>query len=458
MFVHTIKIGILLASIHMWAATELSLSHMVKYAQSLPEYPTDQTTLKRQHYKGWYDFARRIMHTLGLHKNKFLRAHDFQQLLHDVVQQRAIQYTGGRLIEKMVPKAGTTFVIWGQLNGAFHSLLRDLQELKKLGYMREDLSIVGETYFVFNGDVIGESPYNVETCTVILYLMKKNPERIIYIKGSNEDKDRWLHSPFNDQLTSHLDVTIKDRKAVSALLNSFFNSLPLALYLIAPNERENKIKQLVRISYASPDDVELQEREFPYFFDIYTEPIISLLRNVKKEDDMISRVASYIYAQDRKNEFAITQGLLLRPTDKQWTGWTITSSPTAEFRQQYQFFNDAFVLLHTTSDMSDWKLTLYYQDVRTMHGFKQDLSWYLLSGQRVYDVLQAKIVDLEHKLNALQEHNNAMLKKCLQEHTQQEEPEDVLHLIHNATLEKLSFFYNHVLFGDVLLPAYTIKA
>lgn len=437
--------SILVGQVFVLDAIQLTLPGIVHYAQSLPEYPHDQM-LKKQH-KGWYDFAQRIMQRLGFNKNYLVRPLEFKKLLQDVVQQRALQYAGGRLVEKMVPKEAAVYVIWGPLNGAFHSLLRDMQELHKLGYIDEYLHITNDdVYLIFNGDLIGKSPYNVQTFTLLLYLMKQNPKQVIYIKGDHEDKDSWTDSPFNDQLSSQLDMKTYEQQAITTLLGNFFNSLPLSLYLIAPDEREKKVKRLVRISYVHPDDIELQEQEFPHFFDMYTEPIISLGRKVAQGDDVLSHVASYIYAQDNKNESVITQGLILKSKDKSSTHWIVTSSPTAHFRQQYQFFNDAFVILHTTADLSGWKLTLYYQDVRTMHGFKQDLSWYVRSGQRAYDALQAKIAELENKLHAIRQHNSSMLKKC----TLPTQPESILHLMHNATSQKLFFFYNHVLFENVL--------
>lgn len=434
-------------------AVQLTLSSIVHYAQSLPEYPQDQLVFKKKH-QGWHDFARRIMQRLGFNKNYLVRPQEFKQLLQEVTEQRMLRYVGGKLVEKMVPKVATKYIIWGPLNGSFHSLVRDIQEISKLGYIDQNLRIAQEDiYFVFNGDLIGQSPYNVQTYALVLYLMKQNPKQVMYIKGGNENKDSWIDSPFNDQLYLQLNIRINEQQEILTLLNNFFNSLPLAFYLIAPDQREKKVKQLLRISYMHPDDIELQEQEFSYFFDMYAEPIVSLMRTVKKESDISVHVASYVYAQDNKNEFVITQGLLLRAKDKLATHWIVTSSPTAQFRRQYQFFNDAFVILQTSADLSGWKFTLYYQDVRTMRGFKQDQSWYVRSGERAYDPLQSKIAELENKLHAIRQHNNSMLRKC----ELPAQPENVLQLMHNTTLQKLLFFYNHVLCAHVLSPLYTIK-
>ena len=66
--------------------------------------------------------------------------------------------------------------------------------------------------------------------------------------------------------------------------------------------------------------------------------------------------------------------------------WTIFSAPTAIYQEGVSFFNDSFGMIKTAEEIDDWTITLYYQDVRKLDGYKTR-SCNLISGE---DVTESK--------------------------------------------------------------------
>lgn len=398
------------------ATTFSTLPSLIKYTESIPEYPFDENQFSHQKkpnvfYQKFNDIKKYISKLkFGLHVD-FL-GKEFQQLLEEVSQKRELHHSKGRFIEKILPSDQSSIIIWGELNGAFHSLVRGLQELKALDFITDDFKIVNNnTYLIFNGNVIGKSPYIMQALMVVLTLMKNNPENVFYIKGALEDKERWIKSDFMKQLTDHIDKS--STKSVTDLLGKFFGTLPLALYLISPDQRESDNKKLVRISYFPSDKLEFSESEFPYFFDVYADPILSLAHKIPKYTHLKSTIAAAIYVEDRTNEYTASNGLFLQSKRPDGVSWITASSPTATFRSLYQFFNDAFVIIKTANELSKWTITLYQQDVRKLAGFKQDPPFFLINGQLVNIALKRKVIDLANQLETIRKNTENLLKHCI---------------------------------------------
>jgi ABC-type branched-subunit amino acid transport system substrate-binding protein len=411
---------------HNLHASYTTLSEFVEYADAMPEYPANDTDdwhnpdYSSFHKKMLPSFTKNIKNFLGLSNYKFFPIETFKNLLDEVEEYRKKNYSRGRLIQKMTPLPDSSFIIWGELNGAFHSLVRCLQELQRQDVIDNELNIVQPiTYFVFNGDIVNKSPYITETLTLVLQLMKKNPKKIFYLKGDYEDKQQWMEGEFGRELAIRAQQFSKEKVPFADRLRDFFGTLPLALYLIPP-EQTDKEKKVVRISFFGPEMNELDESDFPFFFDLYSKPMVSLLQKTHQETDVETQVAAYIYAEDRSTKYTHSDGLVFISKDKQNTQWSVVSSPTASFRRLYQFFDDAFVVLKTKEQLSDWTLTLYHQDVRTFDGFKKERPFYLISGEQIPDKQQLEITQLQDELMKITKENNELKEGCVL--VQQEQP------------------------------------
>ncbi|MEX0848954.1 MAG: ABC transporter substrate-binding protein [Candidatus Dependentiae bacterium] len=407
-------------------ASFTTLNEFSQYADAMPEYPAND--IEDWHNPVYSSFHKQMLPSLvqkvgdffGFSTYKVFPIETFKKLLDEVEEYRQKTYSRGRLIQKMTPLPDSSFIIWGELNGAFHSFVRCLQELQQQGVIDNELNIVQPvTYFVFNGDVVNKSPYIIETMTLILQLMKKNPKKIFYLKGDYEDKQQWMQAGLGRELTVRAREFSTEKVPFADTLRNFFGTLPLALYLIPP-EQTDKEKKVVRISFFGPEVNELDESDFPFFFDLYSKPIISLLQKTRQETDVSAQVAAYIYAEDRSTKYTHSNGLAFISKDKQNTQWSVVSSPTASFRRLYQFFDDAFVVLKTKEQLSDWTLTLYHQDVRTFDGFKKERPFYLISGEQIPDKQQLEITQLQDELVKITKENNELKEGCVL--VQQEQP------------------------------------
>lgn len=389
-----------------------SLADLVQYAHITSENIQEADIGQKAVYSTWFtSIKKNIIDRLRFKQKSFISEQALEKLLKDVYYQRELDYPRGRFIQKILPGSGSSLVVWGELQGAYHSLVRDLQQLEQMGLINDKLKIVSKsTYFIFNGNVIGQSPYALETLCTVLYLMHQNPRNVIYIKGYQEDKEHWKSLNLIEKIENSLD-----RESVDDLLNllrKFFSSLPLALYLIAPDQREHDDKQVVRISYFAPETLEFEEADIPYFFDIYADATLSLLDRVYKKTSIIPHVASSIYVESPNQELISSKGLALRSKNPN-TAWLTVSSPTNRYKGLYQFFNDAFVIIKTAATLSEWTITLYYQDVRKLAGFQEDPSLFLISGELTSKDLQARVIELSERLNMINKNIENIKKSCV---------------------------------------------
>jgi hypothetical protein len=389
-----------------------ALTDLVRYSHTVPENIQETDIAKNVMYNTWFNSIKKnIIESLGFKRDTLISAKTLEKLLKEIYHQRELDYPRGRFIQKILPSPDSSLVVWGELEGAFHSLIRDLQQLKEMGLINDQLKILSKsTYFIFNGNVIGISPYALETLTIILYLMHQNPRNVIYIKGYREDKEHWMDLNLIKKFDAHMNRDSIDE--LLDLLRKFFSSLPLALYLVAPDQRENDDKKVVRISYFAPESLEFEEMDIPYFFDIYADSSLSLSDKVYKKTSITPHVVSSIYVESPNQELISSKGLALRSKDPN-TAWLTVSSPTNRYKGLYQFFNDAFVIIKTAAELSEWTVTLYYQDVRKLAGFAQDPSQFLVSGNLTNKNLQERVVQLSERLNIINKNIESIKKNCV---------------------------------------------
>ncbi len=393
----------------------IALADLVRYSHAVPENIHEVDIAKNVTYTSWFmSIKKNIIESLGFKRDSLISVQTLEKLLKEIGYQRELDYPKGRFIQKILPSPESSLVVWGELDGAFHSLIRDLQQLKEMGLINDQLKVLSKTtYFIFNGNLIERSSYALETLTIVLYLMHQNPRNVIYIKGYKEDKEHWIDLNLLKKFDNRVDKASIDQ--LSDLLRTFFSSLPLALYLIAPDQRERDDKKLVRISYFAPESLEFQEADIPYFFDMYADSSLLLSERSYKKTSIIPYVASSIYIESPDKELISSKGLALRSKDPN-TAWLTVSSPTNRYKGLYQFFNDAFVIIKTAAELSEWTITLYYQDVRKLTGFQQDPSRFLVGGQLTSKDLQEKVIKLSERLNTINKNIESIKKNCVLPH------------------------------------------
>lgn len=366
-----------------------TLHDVQKYAELLEEYPDiDNEDWLNPDYTSFHQDLipsrfERILMKVGLRKQPLWSVQNFEKVLRRVVPAREKNAYLGRFIQKIIPTEGARFFIFGDVHGAFHSLVRDLVELKNLGVIDEQLKIIAQDdYFVFNGNVVDRSPFILETLTLVLTLMQVNPNQVIYIRGKHEDKEHWHNYGLRRELEVRARSISSERIPLQKLVTRFFNTLPLALYLIA-DQTETAV-DVVRISNYSRDYDELNEKNYAGFL---ADPQTKNLSVFKLDNKWVSTksidVKVIIKTESRSIVYRPTSGLQMIERDKGSVAWTLLSSPTRTFRQLYEFFYDAFAVLTVQQRLEDWTLALYNRDVRERLGFSMAGEFNLLTGLKI---------------------------------------------------------------------------
>lgn len=411
-----------------------TLQEVTTYAKSLDEYPEiDNEDWENPNYSSvhthmlpslWSSW----MNRLGLKKMRW-DVWDFKKLLLAVVQEREGSGLMGRYVQVLKTEPGMKFVIFGDLHGAFHSLVRDLQKLKKMDIIDENFVIKNSNvYLVFNGNVATRAPYLLETLTLVLRLMYKNPKQVIFIRGVQEDKESWLHYGLKSELIIRAKGTTPEKVPLSGTINRFFITLPLALYLVS--NVTDKSVEVVRISGYGRESKEFDENAFADELAVPDIQIIKLDELTKKKPVHAIRMKAIIRGEQfYKIQYQPSQGIMMSGKEEGATGWSVLSSPTSAYRALFNFFYDAFVILKITSEQPDkWIVSLYNQDVREQTGIKKRKVMGLVSGldipdeeikKREIEMIKADVSSLKKKVEKEQQELTKLEGKKVQEVSQE---------------------------------------
>lgn len=379
-----------------------NLSSVEQYAAKLDEYPDpDNDDLENPDFSSYLQtrvpswLSRQLESNIGLRMGGW-SASGFKELIEVVTNMRENAGYHGRFFQTMKPHAGMRFLILGELHGAFHSFLQDLRDWVKKGFINEKFKILQpDLFIVINGGVASRSPYILETLTLIARLLYVNPERVIFDRGVHEDKERWKHYGLKKELKIRAEHIDPEKIPLAKLMNRFFGTLPLALYLI--DGKTDKVLNVVRISNYGRDAKELSEKNFSAILEGETCAICPI---EKRTSDITIDVRAIIRGEQFLKQANIAQGLVQYGKEEGATSWFLLSAPTGTYRALLQFFYDTYVILTIYESLDDWTMALYSQDVRERLGFKRVKVVKLVSGIELPDeaVEENKVKVLQQKL------------------------------------------------------------
>lgn len=369
--------------IQLCSANFKTIDQLKTYAASYQEYPDsdndnwlnpDYTSFHKANLHGWFGkTVRFIKSLLRLSQKPVWKAGDFSILMEDVINKRETNGYIGRFVQKFVPPPHSHLVIFGDLHGSFHSLTRDLLDLYENGIIDQTYKIKNSYYFVFAGNTIDFSPFTLETLSLILQLMKVNPNKVFYIRGKHENKEHWRNFGLRRELNLRATGVVSEK-----LIKRFFGTLPLALYLIG---RTGKKTEVVRISCSGRDYQELNEDNFSDFFIVDKTKKVGIRDlGTKEQTSQVVDVKAIIKCENRLTKHTPTEGLVQTDSDQGATAWFVNSGPNRTFRSLYKFFFDAFAVIKTNGQIDNWTISLYNQDVREKLGITKRKEYNLISG------------------------------------------------------------------------------
>lgn len=284
----------------------------------------------------------------------------FTSLLKKITSERVLKGYEGDYIQKLVLTEDAEVILFGDLHAAFHSLVRDLSELHRLGIISNELKIEKSHYYmVFNGNVIDSSPFNLPTLFVVLLLLSINPTQVFYIRGSHENKEEWHNFSFKQELQWKTANFLKELIPLNAEINAFFDTLPLALYLKITS---GESAEFVRLSH----QLEVHETNFASFLLERDEKAISELKikEIQFQKKLFSLKLS-IRGIDRRLTYRPMRGFEIMSEEEGSMVCSLFSSPTPAFQELYGFYYDAFAQFKC----KNWTLDLFSQDVRDLKGY-----------------------------------------------------------------------------------------
>jgi ABC-type branched-subunit amino acid transport system substrate-binding protein len=365
-----------------------TLSSAQQYAQTISEYPsTDNDDWNDPDYESFYKTLeqsrlRRFLNYIGINKQQTWEAHSFQNLLLQQIEFRERLNLSGRQIAKLLLTEPAKFYVFGDIQGAFHSLLRSLTFLKEKLVIDDNFKIIQpNSFIVFNGDFIDRSAYSLECLQIIMLLLQQNPKKVVYIRGKHEDKDYWQNFGLKRELKQRAYFLLpsnapSDAIPMGSLIKRFFNTLPLALYIA---EKKTPLK-LIRISHVGRDDPELKEHLFNDFFSQDTDETISYydIRQRKPAAEK-PHIGALITTESWLEEHRATQGLGLLDQDLGTTSWSIVSSPIMAYQSYYNFYYDAFIEIDAKLPLNKAIIKLWNNNIKTPTNFTHQTSYNLVT-------------------------------------------------------------------------------
>ncbi len=372
----------LVMHMHLGAEGFATLQEAVMFAKTHDEHPVSDyerhfnpvfTSFHKEQVPTFLGgLFRRALEYFGFAKPPVWTVDMFKETLVRVTDARVKRGYDGYVGIKFTPKPGAQLFIWGDIQGAFHSFVRTLQQVNELGVIGDDLKVIKpDHYLVFNGDLISRSAYNMETLTLALRVLEANPEKVFYIRGNHELENYWYGYGLKTELRIKASHLSEERVPLETEVNAFFDTLPIALFLgMVPESRTNfmRIAHLQSAEFEKIDTAYIADSLYKAAKDSQKPEIFSLEENIAAEKEVkLQAVISGLPRQFSREKVA---GLRLMPPVEGVPAWTILSCPTTIYQRVFDFYADTFVKVTAASVPEKWTLTHYARDPREGDDFK----------------------------------------------------------------------------------------
>jgi hypothetical protein len=157
--------------------------------------------------------------------------------------------------QKLIIPAGSQVVMFGDLHGAVHSLIRDLQKLKKEQILDNNFKLRdARSYMLFLGDYVDRGLHGVEVMYTLCRLKIANPQQVFLIRGNHEDYQLGLRFDKRNQGVSEeknrvtnfiteLRTKFKITPEQIISIYRFYDILPVVIYLGCGSEKQHNFLQ-----------------------------------------------------------------------------------------------------------------------------------------------------------------------------------------------------------------------
>lgn len=358
-----------------------TLSQAKLYSKKFPEYPiSDNDYYINPNFTKFHNnqksnfLVRSIKNIFNLYSSEYEL---ISKRLHNKLQKTTETEHISTL--KLSVNNNAQIIVFGNIHGAFHSLIRNLSKLKSLNIINNNLKITNPNYYiVFNGNAIDYSAYNFETLDLILTLMLNNPDNVFYIQGSHENKETWKNHSLNTELKT------RDTKITSLDLKKLFDYLPKTILFYL---KDNISPEYFSISYFNTNKNSFKEN-----------PI-----NIKAK----------IIGENNIKNFDHDTGLyLLTLPGQEPANWTVVSSPVRTYRTHFNFHYDAFARVLLKKDLQNSTIASFYNNLRLENtNFKLSSIYNLTNGEILCNKNLGLKKELKNKLCKIDKTNTPNYQK-----------------------------------------------
>jgi len=307
--------------------------------------------------------------------------HHTEKLLEKIIAQEQQRLLNREYVLNLHPQEGDTFIIWGNLQGAFHSFARGIEELHRQGIIDTNLRLAPNHYLIVNGNLIGSSAFNLELFTLFATLMVKNRDRVWYVRGERAILDNWRATGLAEEIAVVSGGATDVIHKLGNLIDAFFTMLPKAIYLTAPSQTIDS--HIIKITGLYQDDTTVDQAFFAQLAehkDLGTVLFVDdpSLAQVKVPKGY--QVDVVIKNNDSITNFVKTDGLTFLIPENGSTNWSVFSSPTQLNRVVNHFMYDAFVKIKIEPTFEATTVKLYNRNMESKEPFNNSQSYFLYSG------------------------------------------------------------------------------
>ncbi len=139
-------------------------------------------------------------------------------------------------IQKRTVPPGTKLIVFGDIHGNIHGLMRLLDKLVERKQLSSDFTLAPDVQLIFLGDYTDRGTCGVEVLYTLLKLKNSNPDcQVTLLRGNHEDiqvNDRY---GFSDEVRKKFGST-DDAQELFYLLNQTYQLMPSAYFVGTPQE------------------------------------------------------------------------------------------------------------------------------------------------------------------------------------------------------------------------------
>ncbi len=354
---------------------DIKIAELVKLAEHYKEaVKPNNIDLLNPNYFNYYKQRRPSVFTkmcriFGFAKDPFDINLLISMLNEVITQQRSRGRMGNFIIGTQFQK--NKLIIIGNIQGAFHSLVNDIEELYKQGIIDENLKIIDpKVIIIFNGASLIRSPFILETLFCILSLLKKNPEQVITLRNDFFKDGLWRDLGFRAEVQI---IYQSYGQALDKLCQDFLDTNAMAFYVNTADKPAELLK-ITALKDFTQDNIEGGTGNF--FFELkHNELSTHLVDKKKLATPKPVRTVVLIEGLDTSILMNKLEPLMIRPSIEGATVWLTFSAPTYTFEKLYNFNKDAFIIVDFNNSIDASIIQLFSHIKNSPQGFILEKSY-----------------------------------------------------------------------------------